>query len=99
MFRMILVVVFALIVGSGAIVVVAQGGTGHTEAPEAGAVGGCSTPVASSAATIIPGQVVASPAAEASPAVLIPGYVIASPAAEANGCATPEIGTPVSWSR
>lgn len=103
--QIILIVAFALVVGSGAILAAAQGGTGQTEAPEAGAQAGCGTPVAalmtSPAASPGPGiaKVVErslSSTAEAVDALATAAEVVdATPAIQdLDECATPEIGTP-----
>ena len=107
MFRMILIVAFALVVGSGAIIAAAQGGTGSTEAPEAGAQAGCGTPVAAlmtspeaspelGIAKVVERSL--SSTAEAVDALATAAEVVeATPAVqEQDGCATPEAGTPAS---
>jgi hypothetical protein len=92
MFRMILIVAFALVVGSGAVVAVAQsGGTeAQTEAEEAGALVACGTPIASPVASPIPSPVV-DEIANAVATAVVP--LDASPAA-VDACPTPEVGTP-----
>jgi hypothetical protein len=105
MSRIVLIVAFALVVGSRAIVAAAQGGTGQTEAPEAGAQAGCGTPVAA-----LMTSPVASPDLEeivetATPEIEGVAETMATAATtpEASpvgqgldGCATPAVGTPVS---
>jgi hypothetical protein len=88
MFRMILIVAFALVVGSGAVVAVAQtgGSQAQTEAEEPGAPGGCGTPGASP-------EVVEVEIGEVTPIVSLEASLGASPVA-LDLCATPEGDVP-----
>jgi hypothetical protein len=90
--RILLIVVFAFVVGSGAVVTVAQSGTGNQEAAEAGASAGCATPDASPFASAV-----ASPASSpvSSKSLDTLATAVASPM-ETEACATPEVGTPAS---
>jgi hypothetical protein len=88
MFRIILIVAFALVVGSGAVVAVAQSGgsQAQTEAEEAGAPAGCATPGASP-------EVVEVEVDEVTPVVSLDASPGASPVA-LDLCATPEGDVP-----
>jgi hypothetical protein len=95
MSRIVLIVAFALVVGSGAVVAVAQSGgsQAQTEAEEPGAPGGCGTPIASPVTSVtspIPSPVVEE-IADAVATAVVP--LDASPAA-VDACPTPEVGTP-----
>lgn len=87
MYRIILIVAFALVLGSGVVVSAAQsGGTqAQTEAEEPGAPGGCGTPIASPVASPVSSPVVAVIADIVATAVVSPN---ASPAS-LDACPTP----------
>lgn len=90
--RILLVAVFALVVGSGAVVTAAQSETGDQESAEVGAPAGCATPETSLIASAV-----ASPSSSpvSSQSLDTLATAVASPMVP-DPCATPESGTPAS---
>ena len=101
--QLIMIIALALIVGSGAVVAVAQtGGTQvETEAEEAGGSGACiGTPIASPAASPELEEIVETETPDPGDLALL-ATAVASPSdalavLAQDPCATPEIGTPAS---
>ena len=97
MFRMILIVTFVLVVGSGAVVAAQSGGQqAQTEVEEIGAPDGCGTPVASPPAVLgVSPEVDEVVVAAGTAIVSLHASPEASPMA-GDACATPGAGTPAS---